>query len=65
MRTFLREAECVLCGIFGRPRDEKTEKSGVKTEEREFLNEEAAEGNPHTHKKKARVIIVRILVHRK
>ena len=54
-----------MCGIFGRPRDEKTEKSGVKTEEREFLNEEAAEGNPHTHKKKARVIIVRILVHRK
>jgi len=43
---------CVVWNI-GRPRDEKTEKSGVKTEEREFLNEEAAEGNPHTHKKKS------------
>lgn len=42
MRTFLREAECVLCGIFGRPRNEKTEQQKL-SEKREFLNEEAAE----------------------
>ena len=67
MRTFLREAECVLCGIFGRPRNEKTEQQKLSENrgerKREFLNEE---GNPHTHKKeKARVIFVRILAHRK
>ena len=46
MRTFLREAECVLCGIFGRPRNEKTEQQKL-SEKREFLNEEAAErGQP-------------------
>lgn len=51
MRTFLREAECVLCGIFGRPRNEKTEQQKLRENrgerKREFLNEEAAEGgNP-------------------
>jgi hypothetical protein len=67
MRTFLREAECVLCGIiFGRPRNEKTEQQKL-SENREFLNVEGGgEIHPHTHKKeKARVIFVRILAHRK
>ena len=66
MRTFLREAECVLCGIFGRPRNEKTEQQKL-SEKREFLNEEAAErATPiHIKKEKARVIFVRILAHRK
>ena len=63
MRTFLREAECVLCGIFGRPRNEKTEQQKL-SEKREFLNEEAAERATHK-KEKARVIFVRILAHRK
>lgn len=56
MRTFLREAECVLCGIFGRPRNEKTEQQRVKTDrgerKREFLNEEAAERATPIHIKK-------------
>jgi len=65
MRTFLREAECVLCGIFGRPRNEKTEQQKL-SEKRERRGRGGGEGNPHTHKKeKARVIFVRILAHRK
>ena len=69
MRTFLREAECVLCGIiFGRPRNEKTEQQKLSENrgerKREFLNEEAAERATHK-KEKARVIFVRILAHRK
>jgi len=51
MRTFLREAECVLCGIFGRPRNEKTEQQKL-SEKREFLNEEAAERATPIHIKK-------------
>ena len=51
MRTFLGEAECVLCGIFGLPRNEKTEQQKLSENrgerKREFLNQEAAEGgNP-------------------
>lgn len=68
MRTFLREAECVLCGIFGRPRNEKTEQQKLSENrgERIFERRGGGEGNPHTHKKeKARVIFVRILAHRK
>jgi len=51
MRTFLREAECVLCGIFGRPRNEKTEQQKLR-KNREFLNEEAAERATPIHIKK-------------
>ena len=56
MRTFLREAECVLCGIFGRPKNEKTEQQKLSENtgerKREFLNEEATERATPTHIKK-------------
>jgi len=56
MRTFLREAECVLCGIFGRPRNEKTEQQKLSENRGERIFERRGGGGrqPIDIKKKKR-----------